>query len=70
MLLYVSIQSWGGSDSGQMDSEYAYDDIQEVKTDKDGFVYLVDDCDMTVDKINSSYCYFKARQMQYRIIPD
>ena len=37
---------------------------------KDGFVYLVDDCDMTVDKINSSYCYFKARQMQYRIIPD
>ncbi len=70
MLLYVSIQSWGGSDSGQMDSEYAYADIWEVKTDKDGFVYLVDCCDMTVDKINSSYCYFKVGQMQYRIIPD
>ena len=37
---------------------------------KDGFVYLVDDCDMTVEKINSSYCYFKARHMKYRIIPD
>jgi hypothetical protein len=25
---------------------------------------------MTVDKIGSGYCYFKARHMKYRIIPD
>ena len=37
---------------------------------QDGFVYLVDDEDMTVDKIEPGYCYFKARHMKYRIIPD
>lgn len=36
----------------------------------DGFVYFVDEDDMTVDKIDSGYCYFKARHMKYRIIPD
>lgn len=37
---------------------------------QDGFVYFVDDDDMTVDQIASGYCYFKARHMKYRIIPD
>lgn len=37
---------------------------------QDGFVYFVDDDDMTVDKITSGYCYFKARHMKYRIIPN
>lgn len=37
---------------------------------KDGFVYFVDEEDMTVDKINERYCYFKARNMKYRIIPN
>ena len=37
---------------------------------QDGFVYFVDDDDMTVDKIEPGYCYFKARHMKYRIIPD
>lgn len=37
---------------------------------QDGFVYLIDDDDMTVDKIGPGYCYFKARHMKYRIIPD
>lgn len=36
----------------------------------DGFVYFVDDDDMTVDQITKDYCYFKARNMKYRIIPD
>jgi len=36
---------------------------------QDGFVYFVDDDDMTVDKITPGYCYFKARHMKYRIIP-
>lgn len=35
----------------------------------DGFVYLVDDEYMTVAKITSDYCYFKARHMQYHLIP-
>lgn len=37
---------------------------------QDEFVYFVDDDDMTVDKITSGYCYFKARHMKYRIIPN
>lgn len=37
---------------------------------QDGFVYFVDDDDMTVDKITEGYCYFKARHMKYHIIPD
>lgn len=37
---------------------------------ENGFIYLVDDEDMTVDKIGEGYCYFKARHMKYHIIPD
>ena len=37
---------------------------------EDGFIYFVDDNNMTVDKIGKGYCYFKARHMKYRIIPD
>ena len=36
---------------------------------QDGFVYFVDEEDMTVDKIKKGHCYFKARHMKYRIIP-
>lgn len=35
-----------------------------------GFVYFVDEEDTTVDKITSGYCYFKARHMKYKVIPD
>ncbi len=37
---------------------------------KDGFVYFVDEEEMSVDQITEGYCYFKARHMKYRIIPD
>lgn len=37
---------------------------------RDGFVYFVDEEDMTADKIGEGYCWFKARHMKYRIIPD
>ncbi|MEE5994115.1 MAG: hypothetical protein V3G42_12895 [Oscillospiraceae bacterium] len=37
---------------------------------KGGFVYFVDEDNMSVDKITEGYCYFKARHMKYRIIPD
>lgn len=37
---------------------------------QDGFVYFIDEYDMTVDKITEEYCYFKARHMKYRVIPD
>lgn len=36
----------------------------------DDFVYFVDEEDMTVDQISDGYCWFKARHMKYRIIPD
>ena len=35
-----------------------------------GFVYLIDDEDVSVHDINSSYCWFKAKTMKYRVIPD
>ena len=37
---------------------------------ENGFVYLVDDCDMTAEQITSNYCWFKGRHMKYRVIPD
>ena len=37
---------------------------------EDGFIYLIDDKGITVDKISKGYCYFKARNVQYHIIPD
>lgn len=37
---------------------------------QDGFVYFIDEEDMTVDKIGDGYCWFKARHMKYHIIPD
>lgn len=37
---------------------------------KDNFIYFVDEDDMTVDKIGKGYCYFKAKHMKYRIIPN
>ena len=37
---------------------------------ENGFVYLIDDEDVSVNDINSSYCWFKARTMKYRVIPD
>lgn len=37
---------------------------------KDNFIYFVDEDDMTVDKIGKGYCFFKAKHMKYRIIPN
>lgn len=37
---------------------------------QDGFIYFVDDEEMTVDEITEEYCYFKARHMMYHLIPD
>ena len=37
---------------------------------QDEFVYLVDEEDMRVDQISDGYCWFKARHMKWRIIPD
>ena len=37
---------------------------------QDGFVYFVDSEGMTVKEIGPGYCFFKARHMKYRIIPD
>lgn len=37
---------------------------------EDGFVYLIDDEDVSVNDINPDYCWFKARTMKYRVIPD
>lgn len=37
---------------------------------QNGFVYFIDDDNMTVDQISQGYTYFKAKKMKYRIIPD
>lgn len=37
---------------------------------QDGFVFFIDDDDMTVDDIGSGCCYFKARHMKYHVIPE
>ncbi|MBQ8496987.1 MAG: hypothetical protein IJ489_05975 [Clostridia bacterium] len=35
----------------------------------DGFVYLVDDDNVSPEELNENDCYFKARKMTYRILP-
>ncbi len=35
-----------------------------------GYIYLVDESDMTAEEIDDNYCWFKAKHMKYRIIPD
>ena len=37
---------------------------------ENGFIYFVDQDDMTIEDIGQGYCYFKARNMKYRIIPN
>ena len=36
---------------------------------QDGFIYFVDDLGMTVEKISKKYCWFKARNVRYHVIP-
>lgn len=35
-----------------------------------GFIYFVDDDDIKVEDIKPGYCWFKARNVKYRVIPD
>ena len=35
-----------------------------------GYIYLIDESDMTAEQINDNYCWFKAKHMKYRVIPD
>ncbi len=35
-----------------------------------GFVYLIDDEDVSVNDISPNHCWFKARTMKYRVIPN
>lgn len=37
---------------------------------KDGFIYLVDEGDMEIEDIGEAFCWFKARNVKYHIIPD
>lgn len=37
---------------------------------QDGYVYLVDEENMTVESITSDFCYFRAKHMKYKVIPD
>ncbi len=37
---------------------------------QDGYIYLVDEEEMSVEQISEGYCWFKARHMKYHIIPD
>ncbi len=37
---------------------------------QDGFIYLADEEELTVEEMTTGYCFFKARHMKYRIIPN
>lgn len=69
----IEIWLWGELeyDTSSKNSD-CYDNYWYSSTilQEDGFIYFVDDNNMTVDKIGKGYCYFKARHMKYRIIPD
>lgn len=37
---------------------------------ENGYIYLVDDCKMTAEKITDDYCWFKAKSVSYQVLPD
>ncbi len=37
--------------------------MKRTPSEKDGFVFFVDDNEMTVNKTDLDYCYFKAKQL-------
>ena len=37
---------------------------------KDGYIYFVDVDEMKVEDIGKGYCWFRAKQVRYRIIPE
>ena len=37
---------------------------------QDEYIYFVDDDDMKVEDIKEGYCWFKAQNVRYRVIPD
>lgn len=37
---------------------------------QDNYIYFVDEEEMSVDKINNNYCWFRARRMKYHVIPN
>ena len=63
---------WGDVeyDTSSRDPKY-YDPYWSDSTllKENGFIYLVDDMEMTADKITSGYCYFEARHAKYHVIP-
>lgn len=69
----VEVWLWGdveydtSSRDPEIENPYWYGSTVLIEN---GFIYFIDDEDMTVDEINESYCYFKARHMKYHIIPD
>ena len=36
---------------------------------EDGFIYLLDAEGLCTEDITEGYCYFKVRQVKYRVIP-
>ncbi len=70
----IEVWFWGDIeyDTSSRDPEY-YDPYWFGSTVilQDGFVYLADEDDLTIDDIKKGeYCYFKARHMKYRVIPN
>lgn len=53
-------------DSGKYDPYWSSSTV----TVEDGFVYLIDDENVSVSDLDSSFCWFKARSMKYRVIPN
>lgn len=39
-------------------------------TMQDGFIYMIDEEMASIEKINNKYCWFKARNMTYRVFPE
>lgn len=37
---------------------------------ENGYIYLVDDCEMTAEQITDDYCWFKAKSISYQVLPD
>lgn len=69
----IEVWFWGNVEYDISSRDPEYDDpywYGSTVIIQDDFIYLVDETDMSVDRIDAGYCWFKANHMKYHVIPD
>lgn len=69
----IEVWLWGDLEydtSYRKSDEYDHFWFGSTVIRQEGFVYFIAEEDMTVEELTPGECFFKARHMKYRVIPD